>query len=328
MAYTNRENIPIALAVWLAANDGYDLKRSDDVVSATSLMKPTKSFILGQRVHNSETEEHVVDVADLIRARLGTAVHTAAEVSWLYSRENALRALGMPDHVIDRIKVNPDEPSEDPSLDVYLEQRANRAIGKWIVSGKFDFVVNGRVQDIKTTKTFNWIAGTNDEKYQMQGSIYRWLNPEIITDDYMDVLMVFTDWSPLQAMTNKDYPKREILVRTLPLHSLEHTERYVKNRLAELERYWDADQADMPRCTPKELWQNPAKYAYYKNPKAARATKLYDTPQEANAAKAKDGVPGSKVVERKAEPKYCKYCDGRTMCLQAEQYIAEGLLKL
>jgi hypothetical protein len=318
----------LELAVWLAANDGYDLAPKDNVISATSLMKPTRSLILGRQVRDDASMEHTVDLSDLVAARLGTAVHTAAEVSWLYSREAGLKNLGVPQKVIDQVRINPDTPSDDPELDVYMEQRSSKVVGKWIISGKFDFVRNGRVKDIKTTGVYNWIHGGNDQKYIIQESVYRWLNPDIITDDFCDILMIFTDWSPLKAMADKDYPKRRIMVRTLPLMSLEETERYIKGRLALIEKYQDVNQSQMPLCTPDELWQKPAKWAYYKNPKAARATKLCNSPQEANALKARDGVPGSRVVERPAEPKFCKYCDGRKICLQAEGFIASGLLKL
>lgn len=328
MVYTNYSNIPLALAVWLAANDGYDLKRSPTTVSATSLMKPTKSLILGNRVHESDVEERVVDVSDLVASRLGTAVHTAAEVAWLYSRDNALRNLGHPEQLIEKLNFNPDKPSGNPELDVYMEIRSEKQVGKWTVSGKFDFVHNGRVQDIKTTKTYNWIKGTNDTKYQIQGSIYRWLNPEIITDDYMSVLMVFTDWTPLKAQSDRQYPQANILERRLQLMSLAETERWVKNRLVELECYEDAHQNDMPACTPEELWMEPTKWAYYRTAKAKRATKVCKTRTEAETLKAQTGSPESRVIERKSEPKYCKYCEGRTICLQAEGYIAEGLLKL
>ena len=327
MSYTNHNNVPLVLAVWLAANDGYDLKKSSHVVSATALMKPTKSLILGTRVHLCDTEEHVVDVSDLVPSRLGTAVHVAAESAWLYSRDKALKSLGFPDKVIDQIRLNPDKPSEDPQFDIYLEQRANKAIGKWIVSGKFDFVENGRVKDIKTTKTYNWIKGSNDDKYRIQGSIYRWLNPDIITDDFVDILMVFTDWSPMKVLADKNYPKSNILVRTLPLMSLQETERWIRNRLAELEMYESAHQDQMPTCTPEELWMDPPKFAYYKNPSSNRATKLFDTAQEANAFKAKEGISTAKIVERTSEPKYCRYCEGRSICLQAEGYEAAGLFK-
>lgn len=327
MPYTNYNNIPLVLAVWLAANDGYDLKKAPHVISATSLMKPTKSLILSERVAESN-EEPTIDVADLVASRLGTAVHTAAEVAWLYSRDVGMRNMGIPQKVIDQIRLNPDEPSNDPQFDIYLEQRTSKAVGKWVISGKFDFVENGRVKDIKTTKTYNWIKGSNDEKYRIQGSIYRWLNPDIITDDFVDILMIFTDWTPLKAMTDKDYPKSNIMVRTLPLMSIEETDRWVKNQLARIEQYEGKHQNEMPACTPEEIWMDPPKYAYYKNPKGAKATRVYDTPQEANAHKARDGVPGSKVVKREAEPKFCKFCDGRSICLQAEGYIAEGILKL
>jgi hypothetical protein len=326
MILTNYENIPLVLAVWLAANDGYDLKPAPHVVSATSLMKPTKSLILEQRVAASKTEDLVMDVSDLIPARLGTAVHTAAEVSWLYSREHGLKNLGIPQHVIDKIRINPDTPGDNPDLDLYMEQRANKAVGKWIISGKFDVVEGGRVKDIKTTSTYNWTEGSNDEKYKLQGSIYRWLNPEIIKDDYIDILMIFTDWSALKALADKRYPKSRIMVRSIPLLSIADTERWVKQRLDLLDRFIDAPQSDMPECTPKELWMQPPKYAYYKDPKGKRATRVYDNPQEANAHRAREGK--GKVVERPSEPKYCRYCAGRPMCLQAEGYVARGLLKL
>lgn len=326
LTLTNYNNIPLVLAVWLAADDGYDLPKSSNVVSATSLMKPTKALLLENRIRASN-EEIVMDVSDFTPARLGHAVHQAAESAWLHARDPALKSLGYPPGVIEKIRINPDTPSDDPQFDVYIEQRANKVVGKWIVSGKFDFVERGRVKDIKTTKTYNWIMGTNDEKYRIQGSIYRWLNPEIITDDFADILMVFTDWSPLKAQVDKDYPKARILVRTLPLMSIQETDIWIKRRLLEIEKWESAKQQDMPQCTPEELWQQPPKYAYYKNPKAARATKLYDTAQEANAHKARDNVPGSKIVLRPNEPKFCNYCPGRAICLQAEGFVAQGLLK-
>lgn len=40
-----------------------------------------------------------------------------------------------------------------------------------------------------------------DVKYQLQGSIYRWAMPEIITEDEMDIIEMYDDWSA--AMTFK-----------------------------------------------------------------------------------------------------------------------------
>ena len=325
--YTNYCDVPFVLAVWLAANDGYDLVPDPNTVSATSLMKPIRSLVLGARVAVAG-QETVVDVSDLIPARVGTAVHSAAENAWLYSREKGMKNLGIPDGIIDKIRVNPEEVG-DPRLDVYMEQRSQKKIGKWTISGKFDFVHEGRVKDIKTTKVYNWIKHTNDEKYMIQGSIYRWLNPEIITDDYVEIMMVFADWSAMKVKTSKDYPPKHIMSRMLPLMSLEQTEVWIKARLTELEAAWDKDQKDLPYCTPEELWMAPAKYAYYKDAsKTSRATKLFDTQVEAQARKAMDGFPNSNIVERKADPKFCNYCDARQICMQAADYVNQGILTL
>jgi hypothetical protein len=325
--YSNYTNVPFVLAVWLAANDGYDLKAKKDVISATSLLKPTKSLVLSARLAAADQETQI-DLSDLIPSRLGTAVHTAVENSWLYSREKGLKQLGIPKATIDRLRINPSTPGKNTNYDIYMEQRSEKKIGKWTISGKFDFVHNNRVKDIKTTKTYNWIKGSNDKKYAIQGSIYRWLNPEIITDDFIDVLMIFTDWSQFKAMADKDYPQTPIKVRTIPLMTIPETERWIKSRLAEIEANWDKRQVDMPLCTPEELWMDPPKYAYYKNPKAQRATRVFNTADEAHSRKAQDGIPGSTVVFRQSNPKFCQYCDARVTCLQAEQYIAQGVLKL
>lgn len=324
--YTNYNNVPLALAVWLAADHGYDLKRSSHVVSATSLMKPLKSLILGSRVAEMPSEDIRVDLSSLIPSRLGTAVHAAVEVAWMHNREQALHELGYPDSVIEKIRINPDTPG-DPRFDIYLEQRTSKAVGNWVVSGKFDLVENGRVKDVKTTKVYNWVKGSNDEKYKLQGSIYRWLNPDIITDDFIDVLMLFTDWSPLKVKADPDYPSQNILTRTLPLLSIAETERWIINQIAKIEASWDLHQNDLPDCTPSELWMNPAKFAYYRNPKSAKAFRVLDTAQEANALKAQENYPGSKIVARMAEPKFCKFCNGRPICLQAEGYVQAGILK-
>jgi hypothetical protein len=325
--YTNYSDIPLPLAVWLASDRGYDLKPNANTVSATTLMQPTRSVILTQRVMQ---EQQSIDVADLVQAKVGTAVHEAVEDAWLYGREKAMRLLNIPNEVISKIALNPERKwdGDDDIICIYMEQRTNKEIDGWVVSGKFDIVWENRVCDIKTTKTYNWIKGSNDEKYALQGSIYRWLNPEIIKDDFIDIYMIFTDWSPLKAQADKTYPPKRVIVRRLPLLSIEETESWIRGRLAELTRYKDADQADLPACTPEELWMDPPKWAYYKDKtKTTRATKLFDTAAEAHARLQQDGAKGL-VTKREMEPTFCRYCSARPVCTQAEQYIAQGLLKI
>jgi hypothetical protein len=158
--------------------------------------------------------------------------------------------------------------------------------------------------------------------------MYRLLNPKIITNDHMNVQYLFTDWSPYQAQANKEYPQRRIMAKRLPLLSLADTEEFVRAKLITIKQHQQLPQEELPNCTPTELWQDPAKWAYYKDKtKLVRATKLFDSSTEAASRNAADGAKGV-IIKRPAEPTFCKYCDARPICTQAEYFIAEGLLKL
>lgn len=325
--YTNYSNISLALAVWLAADDGYDYVYHENSISATTLLKPVRSVVLSRRLLASQ-KEGSVDLSDLVASRLGTAVHTAVESAWLDHRERAFRNLGIPQHVMDRIHLNAESEDDPEGIYIYMENRTQKEIDGWVISGKYDFVEQGRVKDIKTTKVYNWIHGGNDEKYRIQGSIYRWLNPEIITDDYMEVIFMFTDWSPLKAQIDKTYPQRRVESRILPLMSLEETEAFVRSQISKIAACIDKPQEQLPRCTPEELWMDPPTWAYYKDrSKMARATKLFDNATEANQRCAAEGGKGI-VVKREAEPTFCKFCDARPACTQAEEYINAGILQV
>jgi hypothetical protein len=322
--YRNDSNIPLTMAVWLAADHGYDLKYDPMVYSATDLLKPIRSLILTREIKNNALPVETTDIADLAPARLGTAVHTAVELAWRESYPEALTAMGFPDTMIARVRINPTDPQKE-HVNIYIEQRTAKQIGEFTISGKFDFVIDGRVRDVKTTKTYNWIHGGNNHRYMMQGSIYRWLNPEIILDDYMSVDYAFTDWTPLQAQANKDYPPSRILSKQLELLPIGVTETFVIEKLLEIKHLTGKPQCDMPECTPDELWQLPTKWAFYRKATNKKATKLYDSVAEADKANSDIGFTGV-VVERKSTPKFCTYCDASSICLQADAFRAAGIL--
>ena len=52
--YTNRGNISLPIAVWLASDD-YDLHFNPKIVSVTELLQPLRSIILIRRVSPSRT---------------------------------------------------------------------------------------------------------------------------------------------------------------------------------------------------------------------------------------------------------------------------------
>lgn len=324
---TNRTNIRLPLAVWLAS-DEYDHDPRPNAVSATTLMKPVKSVVLGVALKQMEGEAEL-DISDLIPSRLGSAFHDGIENSWLSPElGNVLAKLGYPRKVIEKIQINPPRPGfNEDDHNIWMEQRAEMKFGNWIVTGKFDIVFEYGVEDYKSTKTFNWIHGGNDEKYMIQGSIYRLLNQDIVRQDTMKVNFLFTDWTPLKAISDKEYPQRAVETRKLELMSIEDTQEFIRGKLSRIESYLGKQEKDIPACTPEEVWQKPTKWAYFKNPKNQRATKVFEDEGEASRRFADDGAVG-RIDVRPGEVKYCRYCPARPICKQAENYQQAGLLKI
>lgn len=324
--YKNTKSTALSVAVWLAT-DNYDYDERTNVISATTLIKPTKQIILGTRGSVSGTLEPE-EVSNLVASRMGTAFHNGIESAWLTNYKEAMKKLGYPDRVINKILLNPSkEELFDGCIPIYLEIRSEKQIGPYIISGKFDFVGEGRVEDFKSTGTYTYTKNTNDEKYILQGSIYRWLNPDIITDDTMAIQFIFTDWSANKALSDKNYPQNRVLEKKLTLLSLAETEAYIRKKVNEIVTLMDAPEEDMPECTKEDLWQGNSVFKYYKNPaKTARSTANFDNYADAHSRYTKDGSVGI-VKEVKGEAKACLYCNGFSNCKQKDALIAQGILK-
>jgi len=195
---TNVSNLSLPLAVWLS-EDLYD--HDPGTISATKLIKSTKQIIMSGRIPKAD---RTIDISTLIKSRIGTDIHTGIEQAWLNNYQQSLKDLGYPQKVIDRVQINPKrEDLTEGSIPVYMEIRTKKEVGNYTVGGKFDFVAEGRLRDFKSTSTFAYVNRTNDAKYILQGSIYRWLNPDIITKDNMAIDFIFTDWSQAKAKQRK-----------------------------------------------------------------------------------------------------------------------------
>lgn len=317
--YANVSQVPLSLAVFLAT-DPYD--HDQNTISATALIKPLRQIVLASRV---PTEEAVVDLIQMVSSRMGSAIHDAIERSWKDNYPVALDALGYPQKIIDRIRINP-KPEElhENVIPIYLEQRAHKQVGKYTVSGKFDFIGDGRLEDFKTTSVYTAIHNTNDEKYILQGSIYRWLNPKLVTKDEMAIQFIFTDWSKAKAMSDPKYPNQRIQQKLLPLKPVQEIEHFVSRKLQLIDEYWDKPEESIPHCSDEDLWRTEPVFKYYKNPeKTSRSTKNYDSRQEAYLRLAEDGNIG-KVVEQPGQVTACKYCSAFSICSQKDTLIAQG----
>lgn len=322
---TNNTQIPLALAVWLATDEYHHVDDSK-YISATSLLKPLKSIILSTQEGVNKT----TDIADLVASKLGTAIHSSVEFAWLNPKlPQVLKSIGYPDKLIESIRINPTSVElTNDTVPVYLEQRINKEIDGFIISGQFDIVIDGSLYDIKSTGTFNYINQSNSQKYIQQASIYRWLNPNIITDDIFSILYCFTDWSSTKAKQESNYPQSRLLQQKFKLMSINETEQFIRSRLNQLKQYIGKPQEELPPCTPEELWQKPSVYKYYKNPqKKTRSTANFDTYYEAHQKWLDDQCVGE-IVTVPGEVVFCKYCNASGICNQARAYMLEGKLAL
>lgn len=323
--YKNTANVPLPLALWLAV-DEYKYGKYSNEISTTALMKSPRNIIGNRRMlYPSDFPEHlrlpevtpdtmlIPDILDNYKARLGTAIHSAVENNWNNPvlRETGLKLLGLPENTITKVKVNPKpEELEPDTLPVYLEQRSYKEIDGFVVSGQFDVIVNGHLHDIKSTSTYVWQTGVMDDKYILQGSIYRWLNPELITSDELTINFVFTDWQQFKVKSTENYPSSPCMGKTYKLMSLDETEAYIRNKLKLVHKHWLDPLHLIPCCTEKDIYNSPSKYKYYKKgyTEGARATKVFDTYAAASAYKAEQGNIGD-IIEVKGKAFYCDFCN-------------------
>lgn len=323
MIYTNQTGLPLSVAVFLAT-DSYD--KDTDTVSATALLKPLRQLILTPRV---SAEDASVDVLNMLKSRVGSAIHDGIEYAWKNNYKQALESLGYPKGVRESIVINPTtEQVEEGCIPVYLEQRASKVVNGIKITGKYDFIADGVIEDFKSTGTFTYVNDTKSNDYILQGSIYRWLNPDKVTSSILRIVYIFMDWNTLRAKTDPNYPKQSVMAVEYPLMSLQETENFVINKLNQFLKLKDAPEEQLPLCTDKELWRKDPVWKYYRDPnKTARSTKNFDSKQDAYIRLAKDGGNGL-IIEKPGEVVACKYCPAFMACSQKDKLIEDGSLTL
>jgi hypothetical protein len=330
--FANVGEVPLALAVFLAS-DFYDHSDDPTEISATALLKPLRQTILAGRVPEGEG---LVNLADMMASRMGTAIHNGIEKAWKENHIPAMKALGLPGRVINRVVVNPSPEvlaSNSDLIPVYVEpDRFKRQITvgdrTWTVTGKTDFIGEGRVQDFTSTSVFTYQKQTNATKYALQGSIYRWLAPKIITEPTLDIHYIFTDWKSAMAKADKSYPPKRFLTQRYELMSLAETEAFIRKKLQQIEAYWQAPEEEIPQCDSEDLWRSDPVFKYYKDPAAAntpgkRSTNNFDSRQEAVIFMSEKGGAGV-IKEVPGQVTACKYCPAFAACSQKDDLIRSG----
>lgn len=323
MALSNAHNLPLPIAVFLAS-DSYN--HNEDVVSVTKFIKPIRELILTERVDQSKVHVQQDDVMNQYKSRVGTSIHHYIEHVWLNKelREQALTNLGLPRKSIEKIVVNPEQVKKG-QIPVYVEKTGFKDVNGYNFRGTADVIFNGRLGDYKKTSPMSYKDSAKDAKYALQGSLYRYIMPDLIKDDRMDIYEMYEEWNRHKA-SSMDYPPAQVITKEIQLMDLGQTDRFVKGKIKMIEDLYDATQSDLPECSDDDLWRKPPTFKYYKNPeKRERSTANFDTYQEAMSRKAQDGNIGI-VVEVKSKAVACNYCAAMPVCEQARRYADAGEL--
>lgn len=319
---TNITGVGLPLAVWLASDD-YDFHPGDEkAISATSLLKPVRQILLKERLTDQTRE--TPDIADFIASRLGHSVHDGIEAAWKRHYATAMAKLGYSEDLIERVRINPTPEELQASneiIPIYLEQRGSRMFKEYSISGKFDMVADGELNDFKSTSVYTYIKGSKDEDYCLQGSLYKWIHRDKITSDHININFIFTDWQRAMAKADPNYPQQRVLEHRVPLKSLEEIEAWIDDRIRTLEQHADLPESELPYCSDEDLWRTPTTWKYYSNPAktTGRSTKNFTNSTEAYNFMASKGGKGV-VLEVKGVVKACGYCPAAPLCTQKDLY--------
>lgn len=327
MKLTNNTGLSLFAQVYLA-HETYD--REEAGLSVTALLKPVKQIILARRVPEGMASS---DVADMIASSNGTAIHDAFEAAWKSPKlVDTLIRLGYPKGVASKVRVNPtaEEVAAGGIIPVYTEIRSAKVVHGIRVTGKFDFIGDGAVEDLKNTTVWKFL-NADFEHYILQGSMYRWLNPTLVTKEWMNLTFQFTDWNGRDRNMNPDnYPPARMHTRRLQLMGIDETQEWVERKVLQLIDLEHAPEEAMPPCTDKDLWRKADTYRYFAKPEkanepGARSTKNFTDKAEADLHVA---TKGGVIVTKRGGVTGCKYCNAFLACKQKDALIAAGDLVL
>ena len=361
MVISNKNNISISVALMLVTDD-YNYDPRPNSISATGLLQPLRPIAL-RKIHSKELVTEI-DVADLVASSTGTAVHDRLESSWINKNKlkRGLRKLGY-----GKAKLPLVNPTEEELLEnnnkvpvVWVEQQSEMPIEingeEFIVTGKFDIVLEGKLEDLKNTIAFKATKALGEiDKfenivenvdltdisnmlrlqetcptifdYAFQGSVYKMLNPDKITADFMTIQFILKDWKAWE--THREfYPPSNVLGLDMTLFSTEAVKTFIKYKINRLMGIIES--GSLPLCTDIELWRKPPQFKLYKDPSSKRALPKCTFENQALAEETmvtkRAKMPQIEMRVIASEPKRCNYCNVTSVCEQYKKFVEDGLI--
>lgn len=277
MILTNHLNLPEQI-VNAVKKDDYN---NNGTYSATTLLKDPKEIILFNR-HKDEITE---DVSEHVYSLLGTSVH--------YILEKA-------------------EEGENQ----FKEERLYYKFGNDTISGKFDFydMEEEMLGDYKVTTVYKYLLGDN-EHYRFQLLTYAYLlRKNGFPCKGGRIYQIFRDWQKSKAKFDKSYPQKPVNVITFRFYDKDFTyiENEIQQRLANIHKYEDFADDEIPICSKENRWATDDKFAVMKKGRKS-AMRILNSKEEAEEWMKNNG--GEFIQERPAESRKCvNYCSCCEFC--------------
>lgn len=341
MKITNNLNIPYEMLIWLLDNN-YNNKPENtlshinpdhEIISATTLLKSTRSLILSRRAEQSGSIE--MDISSLIASRIGQTLHEGIEssINKKGSVEAPMRLLEDGSKYDPRNQCNKDGniivcngtdelPKEAKRNDfiIYQELRRYKTISDITLTGQMDMISNGQLIDFKNTSVFSYNDKNKEQNYILQGSIYKWLAPDLIKSNTVRIYFIFNDWQQGRSF-NSNYPKCRITYKDFKLLTVRETEQWIINKLKEIRDNAKKSNDNIIRCTTEELWMGDPVYKYFTKESNKRASKTFKTETEAVQYLQDKGKGIIKTVF--GTPKACHYCNAWNICNQRKELFED-----
>ena len=276
MKITNKMNLPEALYKAVSVRKHNNPGR----LSATTILNGIKQIHLTDR-HWDELEE---DVLDRFWAIYGTAGHKMLEHEGAHE---------------------------------FTEEFMSHELDGITITGRIDNynMKDGRVSDYKFISKYKIKSGDFLD-WDRQGMIYAWL---LIKNGFVvktcRFIAIIKDHSKREAKRDPSYPQFPLFVYEYDVTDkrLEEIQDYLRGKIAEYKKYRDTPDDEIPPCSPKERWDKPTKYAVMKGANK-RATRVFDTSEEAEKMVADVGA-GYSIVTRPGESTRCMdYCSCAEFC--------------
>lgn len=269
MEVTNLYNLPESIYNVLSSVR----EPKDNRYGVTTLVGPP----LIDKLRRKHWHEITEDASDKLWALLGTSVH----------------------YVLDK-------GAPDAALG---EEKLELEIAGATVVGISDLYHDGIISDYKVTSVFAFLLGDKPE-WEAQLNIYRYMwERNGFPVNALQIHAILRDWSKGKSLSNRDYPRIPFQTTTLPLWTMEKTERYIKQRI-DLHR-----SPFLFECTPEEKWERPTKYAVMKKGRKS-AVRVLDSESEAlDYVESKQLDHNHYIEVRPGECVRCEnYCNVKDFC--------------